>query len=98
MAQQSAAQEFREWLDSVATPVNSGAPLVDPERDYARERFDKQERYRHKWLMKNNFWYRQSVLEAQRLEGERIRAKANGVEYQEPEPLQLGEAGFWEQF
>ena len=98
MAQQSATQEFREWLDTVATPVNSSAPLVDPERDYARERFDKQERYRHKWLMKNNFWYRQSVLEAQRLEGERIRAKANGVEYQEPEPLQLGEAGFWEQF
>lgn len=98
LSERTASELFRDFLDSVCTPVNTDKPLVDPERDYAYERFVKQEGYRHKYLMENSFWYRQEVLESQRLEALRLKAKHEGKEFVEPEPLQLGEDGFWKQF
>lgn len=94
----NAAQEFLSFLNEIATPVDDATPIVDPTRDYAYEKHNKREGYRHKYLMENNFWYRQEVLEEQRLEGLRLKAKAKGEIFQEPVPLELGEDGFWQQF
>ena len=98
MSERSASEDFRLFLDSVCTPVNTSDSIVNPERDYAWERHNKREGYRHDYLMKNSFWYRQEVLESQRLEGLRLKAKAKGETFVEPEPLQLGDDGFWTQF
>ncbi len=93
-----AEQDFVDWLDSVAEPVDTSKPLVDKGRDYAREKHDKKEGYRHRWLMANNFWYRQDYIHSKRMEEERLIAESEGREYIEPEAKQLGEDGFWEQF
>jgi len=91
-------QEFADWLDTVATPVDTSRPLVDPTRDYAQEKHDKREAYRHRWLMRNNFWYRQSHIHSRQQEQLRLEAELAGKEYIEPEPLEQDEQGFWEQF
>lgn len=98
VSERSASEDFRLFLDSVCTPVNTSEPIVNPERDYAWEKHNKQERYRHNYLMENSFWYRQEVLESQRLEGLRLKAKAKGEEFKEPAQKELGEDGFWTQF
>ena len=93
-----AEQEFVDWLDSVATPIDTSLPIVDKGRDYAREKFEKQEGYRHRWLMANNFWYRQDYIHAKQQEQLRLEAELTGREYVEPEPLEQDQQGFWEQF
>lgn len=93
-----AEAEFVAWLDSIATPVDTSKPIVDKSRDYAQEKHDKKEAHRHRWLMANNFWYRQSYLHAQEQEQLRLEAELTGKEYVEPEPLEQDQQGFWEQF
>ena len=93
-----AEQEFRDWLDSIATPVDTSKPLVDPERDYAREKYEKQEAHRHRYLMKHNFWYRQAHLYHQEQEQLTLEAELRGETYVEPEPKEYGASDFWEQF
>jgi hypothetical protein len=87
-----AEQEFADWLDSVCTPVSTDGPIVDPSRDYAQEKHDKREAHRHRWLMQNNYWYRSAWEHHQKMLAE------YGPDYVEPEPLEHGEQGFWEQF
>lgn len=93
-----AEQEFVDFLDSVCTPVDTSKPLVDPERDYAQEKHDKQEAYRHRYLMKHNFWYRQSHKYHQEQEQLQLEAELRGETYVEPEPKEYGASDFWEQF
>ena len=93
-----AEQDFVDFLDSISEPVDTSLPIVDKTRDYAREKFEKQEGYRHRWLMKNNFWYRQSYIHSQQQEQLRLEAELQGKEYVEAEPLEQDQQGFWEQF
>jgi len=93
-----AEQEFTDWLDSIATPVDTSLPIVDKSRDYPREKYEKQEAHRHRWLMANNFWYRQAYLYHQHQEQLRLEAELEGREYIEPESKTMDQAGFWEQF
>jgi len=93
-----AEQEFAEWLDSIATPVDTSRPLVEPGRDYAQEKHDKREAHRHRYLMKHNFWYKQSHLYHQEQEQLQLEAEMRGETYIETEPKEYGATDFWEQF
>jgi hypothetical protein len=94
----SASEQFHTWLDSVATPVDTSEPIVEPGRDYARERHDKREAIRHRWLMRNNIWYRGAYHDSQKHEQLRLAAELRGEVYVEPEPLTSEQPEFWDQF
>lgn len=94
----AAEQDFLNFLDSIAEPVDTSKPLVDKSRDYAREKFEKQEGYRHRYLMQNSFWYRQQHNYHVQQEQLRLEAELQGKEYIEPEPLTIDQEGFWNQF
>src|SRR4249920_4116281 len=79
-----AEEEFLLWLDLVA-PAPIGPFVLDPNRDYAQEKADKVDIYRHRYLMKHSFWYRQNYVEGKRREEARIGAELQGKEYVEPE-------------
>lgn len=95
MSYEQVCQEFTEWLDSVCTKVDTTKPIVDPERDYAQEKFEKQEKAKHNYLLKHHFWYRQAYTQHKREEQLRLE---QGDSYVETEAKRLGEDGFWEQF
>lgn len=91
----TAAEEFLAYLDSVCSPIDTTKPIVEPGRDYAVERHEKREAHRHRWLMQNNFWYRQSYYYNQKQEQLKLEL---GDGYVEPVDKTIDDAGFWEQF
>jgi len=93
-----AEQEFVDWLDSVSPPVEQGRPKLNSNVDHARIKFEKKEGHRHRYLMKNSYWYRSMVAYHEQQEEATEIALLEGKQYQEPEPIANDDPTFWDQF
>lgn len=94
----SASDELRHWLDTVCIDTTSWRKeevVVSSHPYYTNA--DKKERdkeyYRHKFMIENYDWYRDSIDYYRHIM--ELDESELGLE---PDPIEYGQEGFWEQF